>query len=79
MEQNKPYDIITLENVTAKYGESLMVTIRNPDKIGTIFKAYLPKRYGGKFSDDELKNIKPNMKLIYRGQKGNTADIEIIQ
>jgi hypothetical protein len=80
LEQNKRYDIITLENVTAKYGESLMATILNPNKMSTMFKVYLPKRYAGKFTDTELTNIKPNtMKLIYRGQKGNTVDIEIIQ
>lgn len=80
LELNKRYDIITLENVTAKYGDSLLATIQIPDKVNAIFKVYLPKRYAGKFTDAELANIKPNtLKLLYCGQKGNTVDIQILQ
>lgn len=80
LNQNTQYNIDTLENVSTKYGESLVATLQNPDRIGTLIKVYLPKRYAGKFTNEELANITPNrMKLIYRGQKGNTSDIEIIQ
>jgi len=79
LEVNKRYSILKLENVTTKYGASLVGTIQAPDTL-KMYKVYFPKRYGSVFTDTELEHLQPNtLWLVSRGPRGNSVSIEIVE
>ena len=61
LKQNAPYPIERAERVQTKYGETVLATIR-AESPQTFLKVFLPRRYGGLFSDEELRRI--NLKTL---------------
>lgn len=62
------YPIARAERVQTRYGETVLLTIMTPSL--TAVKIFLPKRYGGLFTDADLKNINEKSVLLtlrYRG------------
>ena len=66
---------MVLTNVDTKYGNSVLATLEDGDR---QYRVYLPKRYAGVFTNEELRHIKPKeLHLVYRGTRNQTTQVEI--
>ena len=68
LEVGRKYPISTARRLVTKYGESILITIlefcENPASV------FLPKRYSGVFTDDDIDRInskRTKLNLIYKG------------
>ena len=74
------YPIEEMQNIDAKYGKAVLVTLQDYRDPRLKYRVYLPKRYAGVFEDEELKNLVPcSLQLIYRGEKDRAYIVEIVQ
>lgn len=74
------YPIDKLTNDSTKYGPTVIAIIQDYTDANKTIKVYLPKRYAGRFTDEELSSIQPNtLHLVYLGQKDRMTNIEIVQ
>ena len=80
MQEGKKYPIISLVNTETKYGKSVLATVQHYEDVTRTYRVYLPKRYAGMFTDEELRHITPrSLHLEYRGKRGQTTIVEITQ
>lgn len=78
LEVEKKYPIVSLQNVETKYGITVLATIRDHRDNDSQFRVYLPKRYAGVFTDEELRQINPGEQhLVYKGKEHRTSLLDI--
>ena len=70
------YPIVKAERVKTRYGETVLLSIRNPqnlivkDLTPALMKVFLPKRYAAVIKDADISSINDEQihwNLIYRG------------
>ena len=56
--------------------KSVLVTLEDGE---LRYREYLPKRYAGVFTDEELRHISPSdLHLVIRGMRNQTVHMEIV-
>jgi hypothetical protein len=80
MEVEKKYPIEHAERVYTRYGETVLLSLRDPQTL--LIKTFLPKRYAAHFTEDDIKSInteKVQLHLIYKGRcvKSNSHLLDI--
>lgn len=74
------YPIESLQNVDTKYGNCVVATVQDYANEKLKYWLYLPKRYAGVFTDEELRHIVPyTLDLIYRGKREQTTVVDILE
>jgi hypothetical protein len=73
---NRPYEIGYVERIDTKYGPSVLMTLMTSTSTAKIF---LPKRYSGLFSDDDIEAIQNivTLQLIYLGTCPKTKSFDL--
>jgi len=78
---DRKYPIVTADRVQTRYGETVLLSIRDPanlivrDSTPLLLKVFLPKRYAQVFKDEDIASINDGtsvMNLINKGQCGQT-------
>jgi hypothetical protein len=78
------YPIVKAERVQTRYGETILLSIREllnlnvRDKTPQLKKVFLPKRYAQVFKEDDITNINSGpveLSLIFKGQCKDTNTI----
>ena len=88
LKMEKTYPIVKAERVKTRYGETVLLSIRDPQSLSVrdltpaLLKVFLPKRYAAVFTDADISSINDeqiNWNLIYRGlcEKTNTHVLAI--
>jgi hypothetical protein len=75
---NRPYEIGYVERVETKYGPSVLMTLKMTATSSA--KIFLPKRYSGLFSDDDIEAIQNNtvkLQIIYLGTDPKTKSYDM--
>lgn len=53
------YPILTMHNVTTKYGTYVVCDLQDPQDMDDQFSVFLPKRYEGIYREDQLAALVP--------------------
>jgi hypothetical protein len=70
--KDKPYLIEHVERVQTRYGETILLTLR--DSPASFVKIFLPKRYGIQFSEDNMSSINERSVSLFIKYKGTCPD-----
>lgn len=68
LETEKPYPITHAQRVATKFGPTILMSIRESEF--SLKKVFLPRRYSGVVSDDDIDRInsgRAKLHLIYKG------------
>jgi hypothetical protein len=66
--KDKPYLIEHFERVQTRYGEAILLTLR--ESPASFVKIFLPKRYGVQFSEENISSINErsvSLSIKYKG------------
>jgi hypothetical protein len=81
MEVDRKYPIVGAERVYTRYGETVLLSIRDPQTL--LIKSFLPKRYAAHFTEADIKSINTEEIKLHLTHKGrcvksnsHTFDIE---
>jgi len=79
---DQTYAIVKAEWVKTRYGETILLSIRDPQVTPALLKVFLPKRYAVIFTADDITSINGVQimwNLVYRGlcDKTNTHILAI--
>jgi hypothetical protein len=70
--KNKPYQTEHVERVQTRYGEAILLTLR--ELPASFVKIYLPKRYGVQFSVENISSINERSVSLSIKYKGTCPD-----
>jgi hypothetical protein len=76
---NRPYEIGYVERVDTKYGPTVLMTLLMTS--ASTAKIFLPKRYAGLFSNDDIEAIQNNtvkLQIIYLGTCPRTKSFDLV-
>ena len=63
---NTKYPIARVDRVVTKFGETILLSIRDPDTADQpIFKVFLPQRYAAAFRDEDVQAIGEGERVCY--------------
>jgi hypothetical protein len=80
MEVERKYPIVRAERVYTRYGETVLLSLRNPQNL--LMKSFLSKRYAAHFTGENIKTINEEQikrHLNYKGRcvKSNSHLLDI--
>ena len=66
LDVNKKYPIARVDRMTTKFGETILVSIRDPDRADQpIYKVFLPQRYAATFTDEDVQALSGGERVCY--------------
>jgi hypothetical protein len=81
LQENHPYTITQAVKKSTKFGETILLTLRDSDD---LFSVFLPKRYLSAFTEHNIEQInveKLSLRFIYNGmcEKAFALSLEVVE